>query len=631
MSLLRLSLLPCRRFMPNIQSSSQLRFFASVNSGRKSGKNNGLLSSKPDITNNVEVQPKQTIPSMVIGRQFQSSSKQNASQPPSSPSSSSANQYLWIGAAAAIMIGGGAYILNNSKEEKTDKPQETLQKSSPPKKPKVPLTAAEIPKDVPYLLIGGGTASFAAFRAIKSMDPKAKIIVLSDEIETPYMRPPLSKELWLADEALNGMKDGKSGKTKPNNGNQGDTEPLKFKQWNGIERSLYYEPNDFYTHPTKLMELDNGGVAIVRGYTVKKIDVENRIAILTDGTEIKYGKCLIATGSSPKNLPVFESAPSKIKERISLFKTIEDYGSLKKYVDQSKSVAIIGGGFLGSELACALAKYGENKNLKVHQVFHEKGNMGKVLPEFLSEWTTERVREEGVDVIPNTEVEKVDLVNNEVKLTLKNGQTIACDHVVVAVGSEPNTTLGEESGLEIETTHGGYLVNAELAARNNLYVAGDAACFYDQRLGRRRVEHHDHAVVSGRLAGENMAGEHKPYKHQSMFWSDLGPQVGYEALGIIDSTLPTVSVFVKKSPETSAGNAEDSKSTVTPSVQAADSANNSKDDFSKGVVFYMRDEKIVGIVLWNVFNRINTARAVLSQDKKYEDLNEVAKLFDIHV
>lgn len=299
---------------------------------------------------------------------------------------------------------------------------------------------------------------------------------------------------------------------------------------------------------------------------------------------------------------------------------------------------------------------GEDRNLKVHQVFHEKGNMGKVLPEFLSEWTTVRVREEGVDVIPNTEVQAVDLLNNQVKLSLKNGQSIVCDHVVVAVGSEPNTTLGKESGLEIETNHGGYLVNAELSARNNLYVAGDAACFYDPRLGRRRVEHHDHAVVSGRLAGENMVGlseylffylqlgfnffiaqnlyfsiSGKPYTHQSMFWSDLGPRIGYEALGIIDSSLPTVSVFVKKPAETPAPQSEETKApAVTPSVNAAEPSDE-HDDFSKGVVFYLRDEKIVGIVLWNVFNRINTARAVLSQDKKYDDLNEVAKLFDIHV
>ena len=66
------------------------------------------------------------------------------------------------------------------------------------------------------------------------------------------------------------------------------------------------------------------------------------------------------------------------------------------------------------------------------------------------------------------------------------------------------------------------MVNAELQARGNIWVAGDASCFYDIKLGRRRVEHHDHAVVSGRLAGENMTGAGKPNWHQSMFWSDLG-------------------------------------------------------------------------------------------------------------
>lgn len=96
--------------------------------------------------------------------------------------------------------------------------------------------------------------------------------------------------------------------------------------------------------------------------------------------------------------------------------------------------------------------------------------MGKVLPEFLSKWTTERIREEGVNVIPHTEIRSVDLIQNQIQLTLENGKTVLCDHVVLAVGSEPNISLAQESGLEVDTVHGGYLVNAELAARNNLYV-----------------------------------------------------------------------------------------------------------------------------------------------------------------
>lgn len=85
-------------------------------------------------------------------------------------------------------------------------------------------------------------------------------------------------------------------------------------------------------------------------------------------------------------------------------------------------------------------------------------------------------------------------------------EKIDADEVIVAVGVEPNTDLAKVSHLETDPEIGGFLVNAELEARSNLWVAGDAACFYDIRLGRRRVEHHDHAVVSGRLAGENMTG-----------------------------------------------------------------------------------------------------------------------------
>jgi programmed cell death 8 (apoptosis-inducing factor) len=112
-----------------------------------------------------------------------------------------------------------------------------------------------------------------------------------------------------------------------------------------------------------------------------------------------------------------------------------------------------------------------------------------------------------------------------VELGLGERGTLDADHVIVAVGVEPNTELAKSSGLEVDKDLGGFVVNAELNARSNVFVAGDSACFYDVKLGRRRIEHHDQAVVTGRLAGENMTGERKPYLHQAMFWSDLGPQV----------------------------------------------------------------------------------------------------------
>lgn len=136
-----------------------------------------------------------------------------------------------------------------------------------------------------------------------------------------------------------------------------------------------------------------------------------------------------------------------------------------------------------------------------------------------------------------------------------------------------------------------------------------------------------------------------------MFWSDLGPNVGYEAIGLVDSSLKTFGVFAKRNPneEKRSSNLDDTskldqvqekleikekpaETQSPPEKSTAESAPQpeEKDDFSKGVVFYMKDDKIVGIVLWNVFNRINIARRVLNYDKKFEDLNEVAKLFDIY-
>lgn len=113
---------------------------------------------------------------------------------------------------------------------------------------------------------------------------------------------------------------------------------------------------------------------------------------------------------------------------------------------------------------------GETRDLKVFQIFHEKGNMGKVLPGYLSEWTTERVREEGVIVIPETQVEEVTSQNGKIQLKLMNGNDLIVDHVIVAVGSNPDVSLAKDSGLEVDSKHGGYVVNAELEARRHLYV-----------------------------------------------------------------------------------------------------------------------------------------------------------------
>jgi len=364
---------------------------------------------------------------------------------------------------------------------------------------------------------------------------------------------------------------------------------------------------------------------------------------LSDGTEIKYDKCLIATGGKPKSLPQLESLPEDLKEHVTLFRKVEDFQKLDTISNNIKSITVFGGGFLGSELACALGHRGRSpgSDLEVIQAFQENGNMGKVLPDYLSEWTTERVRSEGVTVLPNSRVKSVTKgTKSNLSLKMESGTNVDTDHMVVAVGIEPDLALAQASSLEIDKVHGGFKVNSGLEAVPNLFVAGDAASFDDPALGRRRVEHHDHAVVSGRLAGENMTGAGKEYTHQSMFWSDLGPDVGYEAIGVVDSSLPTVGVFAKATPkdtpkavvtetnESIRSETEDKATVVNPSQTEATTKEG--EDYGKGVIFYLRDSKVVGVVLWNVFNRMSIARRILKEGKSYEDLTEVAKLFNIH-
>ncbi|XP_043502938.1 apoptosis-inducing factor 1, mitochondrial [Polistes fuscatus] len=558
----------------------------------------------------------------------------------------------WKHLLATLIIAGVTIYAISSTEwftDKFDSQSDTKKKKDTEKRYrrskdviKTPAVSKSIPQEVPYLLIGGGTAAFSAFRSIKSRDPKAKVLIISEEEDLPYMRPPLSKELWY-------------------NTDRATSAKLNFKQWNGTQRSLFYEPREFYTNVDKLMQLDKGGVAVAVGWKVTKIDATNKIAVLEDGHEIKYDKCLIATGASPKNLPLFESAPDEVKDKIIAYRTKQDFLELEDNIHNPncKNVVIIGGGFLGSELACSLARNYQDK--KIIQVYKENYIMAQVLPEYLSEWTTKKAMAEGVICTPNVEVSDFSYKNKKLDLILSDGNTIEADQVIVAIGVEPNADLATSSQLEVHPNVGGFLVNAELEARSNLWVAGDAACFYDVRLGRRRVEHHDHAVISGRLAGENMTGAGKPYLHQSMFWSDLGPEVGYEAIGIVDSSFPTVGVFAKATeadtPKAALTELADEEKAIAQTEaikkeetrlqndkQSPISGNENKNvtnvtdkkepkkrsDFEKGVVFYLRDDIVVGIVLWNIFHRMSIARQVLARGTKYDDLNEVAKLFSIH-
>jgi programmed cell death 8 (apoptosis-inducing factor) len=202
-----------------------------------------------------------------------------------------------------------------------------------------------------YVLIGSGTASYFALRGIREKDPDAKVLIIGEEEELPYMRTPLSKELWFKDQSAAGAaKDG------------GDAD-LTFTDWGGQERSVFYEKEDFYCDAEDLAGQEGAAVGLLLGEKVVDLNIRLKRLRMADGRVVVYDKVLLATGGTPKNLAVFENAPPSVQDHVNLFRTAKDFRRLETVMQGGKRVAVIGGGFLGSELAVALARcFGFGRN-----------------------------------------------------------------------------------------------------------------------------------------------------------------------------------------------------------------------------------------------------------------------------
>ncbi|CAF0999034.1 unnamed protein product [Rotaria magnacalcarata] len=160
-----------------------------------------------------------------------------------------------------------------------------------------------IPNFAQYLIIGGGTTAVSAFKTIRALDPTAKVLVVSAENYMPYMRPPLSKDIWYTDD-------------------DDLISKHSFKQWNGNEKSLYFFDNEFYSDVKTLNEQESGGVAVVLGRKVINLDLKNSVAKLDNGWEITFEKCLIATGGQGKNLKIFQTVSNRLKNKITLYRGV---------------------------------------------------------------------------------------------------------------------------------------------------------------------------------------------------------------------------------------------------------------------------------------------------------------------
>jgi 3-phenylpropionate/trans-cinnamate dioxygenase ferredoxin reductase subunit len=371
-----------------------------------------------------------------------------------------------------------------------------------------------------YLIIGGGLAGDAATRGIRELDPDGSIGMISLEPDPPYVRPSLSKGLW---------------KGRP-----------EEKIWRKTEERA----------------------ELHLGCRVKQIDPAKKVVHDEQGNEYRYEKLLLATGGTPNRLPFGG-------DDILYFRTFRDYKLLRGLTEQGDRFAVIGGSFIGSELAAALTMVGK----KVTMIFPDTAICASIFPADVAQYLNDYYREKGVEVVTGDTVEALEKNGGQLTIRTQSGRALDVDGVVAGIGIRPNLELAEQAGLHLEK---GIVVDEHLqTSAPNVYAAGDAANFYHHSLGKRvRVEHEDNAVHMGKLAGRNMAGANEPYMHAPMFYSDLF-DLGYEAVGDLSSRMETVTDW--------------------------------QEPFQKGVIYYLADGLVRGVLLWNVWDQVDNARALIQE------------------
>lgn len=375
--------------------------------------------------------------------------------------------------------------------------------------------------DYQYLIVGGGMAADAALRGIRELDPVGTVGMVSAEPHPPYNRPPLSKGLWKGQSV-----------------------------------------DEIWRHA------DDLAAEVHLGHRIVALDLERSQATDEQGQVYGFEKVLLATGSTPRRFPFGGTD-------ILYYRTYDDYRHLRALAQHAESFAVIGGGFIGSEMAAAL----RFANKRVILIFPEGGIGARLFPADLARFLVDFYQEKGVEVRLGEGVVGLERQGQDLNLQLQSGQTLTVQGVVAGIGVFPSIELAQQAGLRVED---GIVVN-ELGQTDapNVYAAGDVARFYNPALQAwLRVEHEDHANTHGLTVGRNMAGAHEPYHHLPFFYSDLF-ELGYEAVGILDSRLETVSDW--------------------------------KDPFREGVVYYLEEGRVRGVLLWNTWGKVDAARALIAE------------------
>jgi len=378
-----------------------------------------------------------------------------------------------------------------------------------------------------YVIVGGGLAGTSAIEGIRELDKKGSILLIAGEKHPPYDRPPLSKKLWF-------------GKKK-------------------VEE-IFLHDEKFY---------GQNGVTVKTGTMVTSLDATKKM--LVDHKDNTYGfkKLLLATGGFPRTLPI----PGGNLEGICYYRYIDDYLRIRQEASAGKSAVVIGGGFIGSEIAAAL----NINKVDVTMIFPDPYLVNRVFPEYLGRAIQDQYRSRGIKILSNEQPSVFSKNANKFMTYTLSGKKVESDMVIVGIGIAPYLDLARNAGLQ---TADGILVDEYLkTSLSDIYAAGDNAFFPYQVLGKQtRIEHWDNALNQGKWAGRNMAGAREPFTYMPYFFSDLF-EFGYEAVGEVDARLETFADWQKEN--------------------------------DTGVIYYLKDGKVRGAMMCNVWEKVEAARTLI--------------------
>ena len=348
-----------------------------------------------------------------------------------------------------------------------------------------------MPEDVTFLIVGAGLAGATAAESLREEGFDGRIVLIGEETERPYERPPLSKGYLLGT----------------------------------AERdTIYVHPESWYAEHDVDLRL---------GTTVAGIDPTGHQATLADGTRLGYTKLLLATGSSPRRLGV----PGADQDGVLYLRRAQDSDQIKQTLQSASRVAVVGGGWIGLEVTAAARAAG----VEVTLLEAARLPLLAVLGPELAEVFADLHREHGVDARYGAQIAEITGAAGRADgVRLADGARIAADAVIVGIGIAPNTRLAGAAGLKVDN---GVLVDAQLRSSDpDTYAAGDVANAFHPLLGRSiRVEHWANALNQPKVAATSMLGRDVAYDRVPYFFTDqydLGMEYsGYVEPGAYDQVV----------------------------------------------------------------------------------------------